>query len=349
MRTLIGLFAIGFATAACFACPVIADDAVAPGDAPTGMVWIRGGEFTMGTNEDESYPQERPAHRVRVDGFWMDETEVTNRQFFAFVRATGYKTTAERAVDWEQLKTQLPEGTPKPSDEMLQPGSLVFAAPVSPVPLSNPAAWWRWTPGANWRHPEGPGSTADDRLDHPVVHVSWEDAAEYAKWAGKRLPTEAEWEFAARGGLEAKRYAWGDEVRPRGKIMANTWQGPFPSRDFVEDGFGGTAPVKSFAANGYGLYDVIGNAWEWCADWYDAGAFEELAEQGLCENPKGPASSNDPEAPYAKRRVTKGGSFLCADNYCLNYRPSARRGTDWDTGLSHVGFRCVKSPDESTP
>ncbi len=326
------------------ACAGAAPDESSP---PEGMAWIPGGEFAMGTDEEAAYPQERPAHRVRVDGFWMDKTEVTNRQFAKFVRATGYLTTAERPVDWEQLKTQVPEGTPKPPDEMLQPGSLVFAPPAGPVPMSNPAAWWRWTPGANWRHPEGPGSTADGRLDHPVVHVSWEDAAAYAKWAGKRLPTEAEWEYAARGGLEAKRYAWGDETRPGGKIMANTWQGEFPARDLVEDGFGGTAPVQSFPPNGYGLYDMIGNAWEWCADWYDAGAHADLAEHGLCENPPGPTASNDPEAPYAQRRVTKGGSFLCADNYCLNYRPSARRGTDWDTGLSHVGFRCVKSPDSA--
>ncbi len=308
------------------------------------MVWIPGGEFTMGTDEAEAYPAERPAHRVRVDGFWMDATEVTNRQFFAFVRATGYVTTAERAVDWEQLKTQVPEGTPKPPDEMLQPGSVVFAPPAGPVSLENPAAWWRWTPGANWRHPEGAGSTIDDRPDHPVVHVSWEDAAAYAKWAGKRLPTEAEWEYAARGGLEAKRYAWGEEFRPGGTLLANTWQGRFPDNDLGEDGFRGAAPVKQFQPNGHQLYDMIGNVWEWCDDWFRADQHAQLAEQGHCENPAGPAESWDPEAPYALRRVIKGGSFLCAENYCLNYRPSARRGTDWDTGLSNVGFRCVQSP-----
>jgi len=324
-----------------------ADDP-ASAEAPKGMVWIPGGEFTMGTDDDQSYPAERPAHRVRLDGFWMDETEVTNRQFFAFVRATGYVTTAERAVDWEQLKTQVPEGTPKPPDEMLMPGSVVFSPPSVPVSLSNPAAWWRWTTGASWRHPEGPGSTIDDRPDYPVVHVSWEDAAAYAKWAGKRLPTEAEWEFAARGGLEQKRYAWGNEFQPGGKFLANTWQGRFPMQNTGEDGFTGASPVKSFPPNGYGLYDMIGNVWEWCDDWFRADAHETMAETGLCENPASPKESWDPEAPFAKRRVTKGGSFLCADNYCLNYRPSARRGTDWDTGLSHVGFRCVKSPEAKT-
>jgi formylglycine-generating enzyme required for sulfatase activity len=308
------------------------------------MVWIPSGEFTMGTDDEESYPVERPAHRVTLDGFWMDATEVTNRQFAEFVKATGYRTTAERAVDWEQLKTQLPPGTPKPADDMLQPGSIVFTPPAGLVPLSDVSAWWRWVVNANWRHPEGPGSTVDDKLDYPVVHVSWEDAAAYAKWAGKRLPTEAEWEYAARGGLEKKRFAWGDDFRPGGRFMANTWQGRFPDTDQGEDSFKGLAPVKSFPPNGYQLYDMIGNVWEWCEDWFRADTHAQAASAGLCDNPHGPSESLDPEAPYAKRRVTKGGSFLCADNYCLNYRPSARRGTDWDTGMSHIGFRCAMSP-----
>jgi sulfatase modifying factor 1 len=320
--------------------------ATPPADAaPPGMVWIPGGEFTMGTDEEEAYPSERPAHRVKVDGFWMDATEVTNRQFLEFVRATNYVTVAERPVDWEQLKTQLPPDTPKPPDINLQPGSIVFNPPDRPIPLNNAEVWWKWTVGANWRHPSGPGSTVDDKMDHPVVHVAWEDAAAYAKWAGKRLPTEAEWEFAARGGLESKRYAWGDEFRPAGKILANVWQGSFPDRDLREDGFSGASPVKTFPPNGYGLYDMIGNLWEWCDDWYRADVHETLAAGGLCENPLSPKESWDPTSPYSKRRVTKGGSYLCAENYCVNYRPSARRGTDWDTGLPHVGFRCVKVPE----
>lgn len=319
-----------------------AEDAPAP--APEGMVWIPGGEFMMGTDEEASYSVERPAHRVSVSGFWMDQTEVTNRQFLAFVRATKYVTTAERDIDWEQLKAQLPPDTPKPPDENLKAGSLVFNPPDVPVPLGRSEVWWKWVTGANWRHPEGPGSSIEARMDYPVVHVSWEDAAAYAKWAGKRLPTEAEWEFAARGGLEGQRYAWGSEFKPDGKYLANVWQGRFPDKNLSEDGFPGVAPAKSFPPNGYGLYEVIGNVWEWCDDWYRADQHVTLAEGGLCENPQGPEESFDPESPYSKRRVTKGGSYLCAENYCINYRPSARRGTDWDTGLPHVGFRCVMSP-----
>ncbi len=326
----------------------LAAPAVADSTPPPGMVSIPAGEFSMGTDEQDAYPAERPAHRVKVGAFWMDATEVTNRQFLEFVRATGYVTVAERPIDWEQLKTQLPPDTPKPPEENLQPGSIVFTPPTRPIPLTIAEVWWTWTGGANWRHPTGPGSTADDRLDYPVVHVAWEDAAAYAKWAGKRLPTEAEWEYAARGGLEATRYAWGDELRPGGKFLANVWQGSFPDQNSGEDGFPAAAPVKSFPPNGFMLYDMIGNVWEWCEDWYRTDAHETLAATGLCENPRGPKESWDPESPYSKRRVTKGGSYLCAENYCVNYRPSARRGTDWDTGLPHVGFRCVMSPTPRT-
>lgn len=313
----------------------------------SGMAWIPGGEFTMGTDDPNSYPQERPAHRVRIDGFWMDVTEVTNEQFKAFVDATGHVTIAEKAPDWEQLKQQLPPGTPKPSDEMLVPGAVVFKAPSSVSNLDDVSQWWAWTPGASWRHPEGPASTLDGRWNHPVVHIAWPDAVAYAEWAKKRLPSEAEWEFAARGGLDHKEFAWGDESRPGGRFMANIWQGRFPVRNLVEDGFGGTAPVGSFPSNGFGLKDMTGNVWEWCADWYDAGAYAGSEAKGVCHNPRGPTASSDPSRPFSKQRVIRGGSFLCADNYCRNYRPSARRGEDWDTGMSHLGFRCVK--DASAP
>jgi formylglycine-generating enzyme required for sulfatase activity len=252
---------------------------------------------------------------------------------------------AERVPDWEQLKTQLPPGTPKPSADILVPASLVFVAPGSPVSLANPATWWIWTPGANWRHPEGPESDISGRGNHAVVHVSWEDANAYADWTGKRLPTEAEWEFAARGGLESKRYAWGDQFEPNGMMMANTWQGHFPNINSQEDGFGRTAPAKSFPPNGFGLYEMTGNVWEWCSDWYDAKLYSKRIGPTLAVNPSGPEKSFDPSAPNAARRVTKGGSFLCTKEYCSNYRPSARRGTDWDTGMSHIGFRCIMTPD----
>jgi sulfatase modifying factor 1 len=318
-----------------------------PGSAPAGMVWIPGGEFTMGTDERESYPPERPAHRVKVDGFWMDKTEVTNEEFERFVKATGYVTTAEKKTDWEDLKKQVPPGTPKPSDEMLAPGSMVFVRPDNPVDLRNIGNWWQWMPGANWRHPEGPKSSIKGKEKYPVVQVSWDDAVAYAKWDGKRLPTEAEWEFAARGGLDRKRYAWGDELKPSNKWLANIFQGHFPDKDTGADGFAGLAPVASFPPNGYGLYDMIGNAWEWCSDWYRVDTYSTLARQGgVAVNPTGPSSSFDPEFPLQPERVTRGGSFLCSDHYCLNYRPSARRGTESDSGTSNVSFRCVKTPDK---
>jgi formylglycine-generating enzyme required for sulfatase activity len=226
------------------------------------MAWVSGGEFTMGTDDPEAAPAEHPAHRVRVDGFWMDVTEVTNAQFRRFAEATGYLTTAERPVVWEQLRNELSPGTPRPSDDQLAPGSLVFSPPDHPVALDDHTAWWRWVPGANWRYPEGPGSSIEGKEDHPVVHVSWDDALAYANWAGKRLPTEAEWEFAARGGLDGRKYAWGDEFQPGDKPLANTWQGRFPDTNTQDDGFPRIAPVKSFPPNGYGLYDMIGNVWE---------------------------------------------------------------------------------------
>lgn len=311
------------------------------------MRWIPSGEFTMGTDDRRSMPNERPAHRVKVDGFWIDERPVTNADFKKFVDATGYITTAERKPEWEELKKQLPPGTPKPSEDLLVPGSLVFTPPSQAVSLNNLANWWTWTPGASWQHPLGPNSSLEGLGNHPVVQISWDDATAYAKWAGKRLPTEAEWEYAARGGLEGQRYFWGNEFQPNGKHMANTFQGEFPYAPKPEDGFPWTSPVDSFPANGYGLYDMAGNVWQWTADWYRVDTFAEQASQGHCENPKGPQSSFDPGDPYAQKRVIKGGSFLCHASYCESYRPSARRGTPPDTGSSHVGFRLVRSPEKT--
>ena len=321
-----------------------ANQAGPPGPAPAGMVWIPGGGFTMGSEDAGSKLNEKPSLKVTVDGFWLDEHDVTNAEFRRFVEATGYKTTAERPVDWEQLRKQVAPGTPKPPDEMLLPGSLVFTPLAGPVDLGDMNAWWRWTTGASWRHPEGPGSNLDGRESHPVVQVSWDDAMAYAKWAGKRLPTEAEWEYASRGGLEKKRFAWGDEFKPNGRYMANTWTGEFPHKNTKEDGFTGTSPVKSYPPNGYGLYDMGGNVWNWVSDWYRPDTHARQKLEPSCHNPQGPSSSYNPGHPYENQeRVTKGGSFLCHPSYCESYRPSARRGTPPDTGMSHIGFRCAMS------
>jgi formylglycine-generating enzyme len=282
----------------------------APAGAPPSMVWIPGGEFTMGTDSDLGWPDEKPAHRVRVDSFWMDETEVTNAQFRAFVAATGYVTTAEKPPDAEEILRQMPPGTPRPPRENLVPGSLVFQPTRGPVDLRDYSQWWKWTPGADWRHPEGPGSGIEGKDDHPVVHVSWDDAVAYAKWAGKRLPTEAEWEFAARGGLDGKPYAWGDEPFSEEKPQGNIWQGDFPYRNTARDGYERTAPAKSYAPNGYGLYDMAGNVWEWCGDWYDRELYRRRAGKGVTLNPKGPDQTHDPNRPFQPQRVQKGGSFL---------------------------------------
>ncbi len=306
-----------------------------------GMVLIPGGVFLMGTDDAESYDHERPAHRVQVARFWMDKTEVTNRQFKEFVDATVYITLAERRPSWEELRKQLPPGTLAPPDSVLVPGSLVFHVPNQPVMLNDYTQWWQWKEGVSWQHPEGPGSNLEGRWDHPVVHIAYPDALAYAQYYGKRLPTEAEWEFASRGGKN-DRYSWGEEVSPQGKFMANTYQGSFPMRNLKEDGFETTSPVGSFPPNGYGLYDMIGNVWEWTGDWYDATYFQTLAKSRLTLNPHGPAKPFDPRDPYGLKRVTKGGSFLCASNYCVNYRPSARQATAFDSGQSHIGFRCVK-------
>jgi formylglycine-generating enzyme required for sulfatase activity len=306
-------------------------------DAPPGMRWIPAGEFTMGTDDPNSMPNERPAHRVKLDGFWMDEHDVTNAEFRMFVDATGYVTTAERPIDWEELKKQVPPGTPKPDNEKLKPGSLVFTPPDHAVDLSDMSNWWTWTTGASWRHPQGPKSTIDGKDDLPVVQVSWDDAVAYAKWAGKRLPTEAEWEFAARGGTPTNtRYYWGNDFKPNGKFMANTFTGDFPYHNTAEDGFAGVSPVKSFPPNGFGLYDMAGNVWNWCSDFYAADTPAMCKAKGLCSNPVGPDNKT-------AEHVTKGGSYLCSPAYCESYRPTARRGTPYDTGSEHVGFRCAKS------
>jgi formylglycine-generating enzyme len=320
--------------------------AVTP-DPLAGMVWIPGGEFRMGSDRPPARPDEQPVHRVRVAGFWLDATEVTNAQFAVFAQATGYKTVAERPVDWDELKKQVPPGTPKPDDAQLQPGALVFTPPSGPVDTRNAAAWWTWTIGADWRHPTGPGSDLAGRDAHPVVHVAFEDAVAYAKWAGKRLPTEAEWEFAARGGLDGKANGWGDEAIDAKRC--NTWQGRFPDKNTADDGFVGTAPVRSFPPNGYGLYDTAGNVWEWCSDRYrpDTYARQVVLAGGVdtaIVDPAGPERSLDPRNPHAPdSRVHRGGSFLCHDSYCASYRPSARMAAPTDTGMSHLGFRCASS------
>jgi len=314
-------------------------------DAGAGMVWIPGGEFAMGSTDPLARADEQPVHRVRVHGFWMDATEVTNAQFRAFVQATGYRTVAERPIDWEELRKQVPEGTPKPPPEKLLPGSLVFAPPARAVALDDVSRWWSWTTGADWQHPTGPGSSIEGKDDVPVVQVAHEDAVAYCAWAGKRLPTEAEWEFAARGGLDGAVNAWGNE--PIDPSRANTWQGHFPDVNTETDGFAGAAPVRSFPPNGYGLYDMAGNVWEWCSDRYRPDAYAlalaAAGAEGVTIDPQGPAESMDPRNPYAPdSRVHRGGSFLCNDSYCASYRVAARMSCAPDTGMSHVGFRCVR-------
>lgn len=302
----------------------------------------------MGGRGPEVKPDELPLHDVQLDGFWIDESEVTNAQFRRFVEATGYVTTAEKKPDWEELKKQLPPDAQKPDDSVLVPGSLVFVPTTRPVPLNDYGQWWIWMPGANWRHPLGPDSALESRHDsHPVVHVSWDDAVAYARWAGRRLPTEAEWEYAARGGVEGRRFSWGDELTPGGKHMANVWQGRFPYKNTKEDGYEYAAPVRSFPANGYGLYDMTGNVWEWVGDWYRSDYYQSLKSTGKeIRNPQGPADSFDPDEPMMPKRVNRGGSFLCHADYCASYRPSARMKTAPDTGQVHLGFRTAISERE---
>ena len=297
-----------------------------------------GGEFS------ESRDDERPIHQVTVGPFWIDETEVTNAKFREFVEATGYKTTAEVAPKMQDIMKQLPAGTPKPSKDMLVPGSLVFRQTDQPVRTDDFRQWWHWTAGANWQHPTGPDSDIEGLDDHPVVHVSWFDAVEFCNWAGKRLPTEAEWEFAARGGLEQQPYVWGSEKVSDKMPQANIWQGQFPFRNTLNDGYLTTAPAKQFPGNGFGLYDVAGNVWEWTADWYRADTYRNRADEQVVD-PIGPEQSYYVPNPREPRRVQRGGSFLCHRDYCSSYRPSARMSCSPDTGSSHTGFRCVTTEE----
>ena len=312
------------------------DDAIRETPSHSDMVLIRGGTFRMGS--DRHYPEEAPVHRVTVASFRMDRTPVTNRQFRQFVEATGYVTVAEMAPDPRDYPAGLPH--------MLKPGSLVFTPPSHPVTLTDFRQWWKFEFGANWRRPYGRGKPNHGLDDHPVVHIAYRDAEVYAEWAGKALPTEAEWEYAARGGLDGAEFAWGDELTPGGQHMANTWQGAFPHENLAVDGYRRTSPVESFPPNGYGLFDMIGNVWEWTTDWYSA-RHNADAPTPCCipENPRGgpEADCYDGYDPSARipRKVVKGGSHLCAPNYCRRYRPAARHAQPVDTGMSHVGFRCV--------
>ena len=320
-----------------------------PPNPPKRMVWIPGGEFSMGCQVPSegvctmatmnAVNDAQPIHRVYVDGFWMDQTDVTNEEFARFVAATGYVTIAERTP----TKDEYPNAPP----EALVAGSPVFSPTSHPVPLNNYLQWWRYVPGANWRHPTGPDSDLTGKENYPVVQVAYLDAAAYAKWAGKRLPTEAEWEFAARGGLSGKTYAWGDEFRPNGKWMANTYQGQFPVADTGEDGYAGIAPVAQFPPNGYGLYDMAGNVWQWCGDWYRPDYYAQLQLTGVAvaRNPQGPDSSYSP-GDDQPQRVQRGGSFLCTDQYCTRYMMGTRGKGDIDTGNNNVGFRCVVSKSD---
>jgi formylglycine-generating enzyme len=308
--------------------------------APKDMVWIPSGTFLMGS--EDFYPEERPVHRVSVDGFWMDEHQVSVSEFRRFVKATGHVTVAERPLD--------PADYPDADPSLLRPGALVFRKTTRAVNLDDYRQWWEYVPGASWRHPEGPGSTVAGRERHPVVHVAWEDVEAYAAWAGKELPTEAEWEYAARGGLEGMPFVWGDDFAPKGRMMANTWQGEFPWQNLLTDGYEGTAPVKSFPPNGYGLFDMAGNVWEWTSDYYTPRHADE-ATHACCGPPHNPRVTT-PDASHNvgqpgeqfPRHVVKGGSHLCAPNYCLRYRPAARQAQSVETSMAHLGFRCILRP-----
>jgi formylglycine-generating enzyme required for sulfatase activity len=322
--------------------PTVENTGASSGSAPPGMVWIPGGEFSMGSDAvDDALCRvagvtrdAQPIHRVYVDGFWMDATEVTNDQFAAFVAASGYVTVAERRPTLQEF--------PNARLEDLVAGSTVFTPPANPVTVTNPLQWWRYIHGANWRHPTGPGSDIRARGRFPVLQVAYEDAQAYAAWAGKRLPTEAEWEFAARGGLSGQVYAWGRELRPHGQHRANIYHGTFPVRDSADDGFAGVAPVGQFPANAYGLFDVAGNVWEWTSDWYHPDYYARLAAAGVARNPHGPDASFDPAEPFIPKRVHRGGSFLCTDQYCSRYMVGTRGKGDVSTASNHLGFRCAK-------
>ncbi|NQZ78093.1 MAG: formylglycine-generating enzyme family protein [Ekhidna sp.] len=310
-------------------------------EVPENMVLIPAGEFVMGGRSDQAYEDEFPRHKVKVSAFFMDQHEVTNEQFQKFTEETSYKTVAERDIDWEEIKKQLPEGSSKPPDSVLRAGSLVFES-TNTTNLRDYTQWWIWTVGANWREPEGPGSNIEDRMNHPVVHIAWEDAQAYAEWAGKRLPTEAEWEWAASGGNDENKYPWGNEPVSQAYTKANFWQGVFPMQNLEKDGFYGTAPVGSFPTNAFGLSDMAGNVWEWCQDRYDVRSYRNDQESGLVTDPKGSGQYYDPREPYTPKHVIRGGSFLCNDSYCSGYRTARRMSSSKDSGFNHTGFRCVK-------
>lgn len=321
--------------------------------APEGMVWIPGGTFTMGGQMEEfmndwpisaqSRYDERPLITIQLDGFWMSETPITNAEFKAFVDATGYITTAEKAPLMEDIMKSLPPESPPPPKELLVPASLVFAEPKAKVSLRDPYAWWRWERNANWRNPEGLQSSIKNRMDHPVVHVSYYDAIAYAEWKGMALPTEAQWEYAARGNKDQKAFIWGDEPLSENSKMINIWQGDFPNQNLKTDGYSTTSPVNHYKPNNFGLYDMAGNVWEWVADWYHDRAYAIQKEKASNLNPTGPSTSFDPNEPYIKKRVIRGGSFLCNDSYCSGYRPAARMKNSPDTSTNHTGFRLVKN------
>jgi formylglycine-generating enzyme required for sulfatase activity len=311
---------------------------------PANMMWVPGGEFVMGSDDADASLNERPAHKVRLSGYWMDMTEVTNAQFEKFVRETGYKTVAERRPAWAELKSEGTSMSDEISDDFLAPGSFVFMPPLTPV-LAYDNSWWVWTIGASWRNPRGAAIDRGVVPNHPVVHIAYEDAVSYCEWAGKRLPTEAEWEFASLGGNKGLRYSWGDEFNPFGHFMANTFQGSFPILDTGDDGHTGLAPVKSYFPNGYGLFDMTGNVWEWTSDLYNTQYYNELAKAGVAFNPQGPDKCYDPDDVYATKYVTRGGSFLCSNSYCSSFKPSSRQGSLFDSGMSNIGFRCVMSDE----
>lgn len=318
----------------------------APHEAPDGMVWVPGGEFTQGAvpHDKMAMSHEKPAHKVYVEGFYMDIHEVTNAQFAQFVEQTGYVTVAERKIDWKEMKKQLPPDTPKPHDSILQPGSLVFKKTKSSVPnLYDYSQWWEWKIGANWRHPNGPDTDIDGKENHPVVHIAFEDAQAYCKWAGRRLPTEAEWEYAARAGQTGSTFFWGNDVSLLSSY-ANSWEGEFPVQNTQEDGYERRAPIQSYPKNDFGLYDMAGNVWEWTSDWYNTNYYRQLESTNkVAINPQGAENALNPNNPYVNEKVIKGGSFLCSASYCASYRISARMATSPDSGQEHLGFRTVRS------
>tara|TARA_B100001029_G_scaffold147298_1_gene128138 strand:- start:316 stop:1362 length:1047 start_codon:yes stop_codon:yes gene_type:complete len=320
----------------------IFENRLAPQNIPNNMVLIPGGEYLMGSDKSESYTNEKPVHRVVVSSFFMDKYEVTNQQFLQFVNETGYTTTAEKKINWDEMMSQLRPGTSRPPDSLLEPGSLIFKASSYPISLNDESSWWEWEKGASWKHPSGKNSSINEIMDHPVVHISWDDAVAYAQWAGKRLPTEAEWEWAARGKKTDAIYPWGNESINETPMKANFWQGHFPYKNTEQDGYHLTAPVGSFISNEYGLFDMSGNVWEWCSDFYHINSYSYDKEKGICINPKGPKTSYDPSEPFAIKKILRGGSFLCNDSYCSGYRVSRRMSSSKDTGLMHTGFRCVK-------